>query len=135
MKKELHNPTALHHHLAYSRAISIDKPGRMHFIAGCTAADENYKPLHKGDVVKQYYVLMEQLEEILKTCGATLDDIVMRRIYVLDMDDFLEKIQTEPSQKHFWQAGSYPPSTLVEVSRLSNKDFLIEIDLIACTSS
>ena len=126
MKKELHNPSKFDHYPAYSRAISIESPGRLHFIAGCTAGDENYNPLQKGDVVKQYYVIMEQLEESLKACGATWDDVVMRRIYVLNMDDFLNKIQTGTTQKHFWQVGAYPPSTLVEITRLSNKDFLIE---------
>ncbi len=79
------------------------------------------------------YEVMRQLEESLKACGATWNDVVMRRIYVLDMDEFLNKIQTEPSQKHFWEVGAYPPSTLVEVTRLSNNDFLIEVDLIACS--
>lgn len=134
MKKKTHNPEVLYHHPVYSRATSIENPGRMHFIAGHTSADNNYNPLYVDDVVKQYYEIMRQLEITLKTCEATWDDVVMRRIYVIDMDDFLNKIQTEPKQKHYWPIGSYPPSTLIEVARLSNKDFLIEIDLIACTS-
>lgn len=133
MKKQLHNPTDLYHHPVYSRATTVDNPGHMHFIAGHTAADKEYNPLYVGDIVKQYYEVMRQLEITLTDCNATWDDVVMRRIYVVDMEDFLNKIQTEPKQKHCWPIESYPPSTLVEVSRLSNKDFLIEIDLIACT--
>ena len=135
MKKKQLNPDPLHHHPAYSRVVSVEKVGRMHFIAGCTAADKDYNVLHKGDLVKQYYTIMEQLEGVLAACGATWEDVVMRRIYVLDMDAFLTKVQTDPKQKLFWEKGNHPPCTLVEVSRLSNKDFLIEIDLIACTET
>ena len=132
--KKLHNPKELFHHPVYSRAISVANPGQTHFIAGHTSADKNYNPLHAGDIVKQYYEVMRQLEITLNACGAKWDDVVMRRIYVLDMDDFLNKVQTESKQNHFWDVGLYPPSTLIQVGRLSNKHFLIEIDLIACTS-
>ena len=135
MKTKTHNPKELFHHPVYSRAVSIANPGHMHFVAGHTPADQDYKPLFVGDVVKQYYEVMRQLEITLQACGATWDDVVMRRVYVRDMDEFLNKIQTAPEQKHFWNIGSYPPSTLVEVSRLSHQDFLVEIDLVACNQA
>ena len=48
---------------------------------------------------------MRQLEITLNACGTKWDDVVMRRMYVLDMDDFLNKVQTESKQNHFWDVG------------------------------
>ncbi|WP_052298572.1 RidA family protein [Francisella hispaniensis] len=132
MNKKIHNPDLLYVHPAYSRAITISDPNRFHFIAGCTPADINYKCLHKGDMLKQYCAVMDGLDITLKDIGATWDDVVYRRIYVLNMDEFI-KIQTTYDTKEWFTKGKYPPSTLVEVTRLSNPDFLIEIDLMAIT--
>jgi enamine deaminase RidA (YjgF/YER057c/UK114 family) len=68
----------------------------------------------------------------LKAAGATWDDVVFRRLYVLDMDAFI-KIQTDPAMTFPWHPDRPPPSTLVGVTRLSHPDFLIEIDLFAVT--
>ncbi|AEB28059.1 hypothetical protein FN3523_0202 [Francisella hispaniensis] len=83
-------------------------------------------------MLKQYCAVMDGLDITLKDIGATWDDVVYRRIYVLNMDEFI-KIQTTYDTKEWFTKGKYPPSTLVEVTRLSNPDFLIEIDLMAIT--
>lgn len=132
MKKEIINPVELYQHPAYSRIITVSEPSKFHFFAGLTAADEQYKCVAPGSYLKQYYHIMESLDLCLKKVGATWDDVVFRRIFVLNMDEYI-KTQTDPSIKTWFTAGKLPPSTLIEVRRLSDPEFLIEIDLLAVT--
>jgi enamine deaminase RidA (YjgF/YER057c/UK114 family) len=130
-KKFIH-PPELFKHPAYSRVVTVAGPSKMIFIAGQTASDENYNPMFVGDLRGQYHRVMEALTIQLKAAGATWDDVVFRRLYVLNMDEFI-KIQTDPTMTFPWNPDRPPPSTLVGVTRLSHPDFLIEIDLFAVT--
>ena len=132
MNKEVINPPELYNHPAYSRIVSIQEPKNFHFIAGMTPADEKYKCVAPNNLLLQYYKVMDDLELCLRNVRATWDDVVFRRIYVRNMDEFL-KIQQSSTTKSYFTSGKYPPSTLIEVSRLSNPEFLIEIDLLAVT--
>lgn len=130
MDKQFIHPPELFKHPAYSRVITVTGPNKLIFIAGQTATDENYKPVAVGDMRGQYHCVMEGLTIQLKAAGATWDDVVFRRLFVLDMDAFI-KIQTDPTMTFPWHPDRPPPSTLIGVTRLSHPDFLIEIDLLA----
>ena len=73
---------------------------------------------------------MESLDVQLKAAGASWDDVVYRRIFVLDVDEFL-KVASDPNAPRYGDPDRPPPSTMVGVTRLSHPDFLIEIDLTA----
>lgn len=133
MDKKFIHPPELFKHPAYSRVITVSGPSKMIYIAGQTASDENYKPMCVGDMRGQYLRVMEALTIQLTAGGATWDDVVFRRLFVLDMDAFIN-IQTDPSMTFPWHPDRPPPSTLIGVTRLSHPDFLIEIDLMAVTS-
>jgi enamine deaminase RidA (YjgF/YER057c/UK114 family) len=133
MQKQHINPPEVFKHPAYTRVITVTGPSKLIFIAGQTPSDENYKPVAIGDMRGQYIRVMEALTIQLKAAGATWDDVVYRRLFVLDMDAFL-KVQTDPTMTFPWHPDRPPPSTLVGVTRLSNPDFLIEIDLMAVTN-
>jgi enamine deaminase RidA (YjgF/YER057c/UK114 family) len=132
MEKTILNPKELYEHPAYSRIFSVASPSNFHFIAGMTPADENYNCVAPGDLLAQYYKVMDDLELCLRKVNADWSDVVFRRIYVRNMDEFI-KIQKSAETKKWFREGKYPPSTLIEVSRLSNPEFLIEIDLLAIT--
>lgn len=130
MDKKVIHPPELYKHPHYSRVITVTGPNKLIFIAGQTASDDNYKAMFPGDMRAQYHRVMEALTIQLKAAGATWDDVVFRRLFVLNMQDFL-KIQTDPTMKFPWHPDRPPPSTLIEVTALSNPDFLIEIDVLA----
>lgn len=128
------NPPELFRHPAYTRVISVTAPGRMVFIAGQTPSDAKYNPVAVGNPRGQYLHVMEALSLQLEAAHATWADVVFRRIYVLDMDGFLE-MQRDPTLPQPWPVGAPPPSTLIGVTRLSHPDFGLEIDLMAVTAS
>jgi enamine deaminase RidA (YjgF/YER057c/UK114 family) len=67
------------------------------------------------------------LETALKAAGATFDDVVKMNTYMRDASQL--QVYRDTRAKYFTKA--LPASTLVEVSRLANPAFLIEIEVIA----
>jgi enamine deaminase RidA (YjgF/YER057c/UK114 family) len=134
MERELINPPGVFDHPAYTGVVTVTDPRKFHFIAGRTPADpETYEVVHKGDFAGQYRWVMKQLDIELKAVGATWEDVVFRRIFTLDVDAFLACQVEDPEIQSYWEPGKVPPGTLIGVTRLSDPEFLIEIDLLAIT--
>ena len=132
MDKQFINPPELYKHPAYSRVITVKGPCKFIFIAGQTPSDDNYQPVAKGDYKAQYERVIEALTLQLKAAGATWDDVVVRRVFTLDVD----KLQAALRQSKRAENPEHPPtSTMIGVTRLSHPDFLLEIDLIAITNA
>ena len=65
------------------------------------------------------------MQTIVAAAGGSLRDAVRLVVYVTAMDRYrplVNKIQEE-----FWDAPSYPPRTIVEISRL-NQDDIVEVE-------
>ncbi len=130
MEREHINPTGVYKHPAFTRVVTVKGPMKIIFIAGQTPSDENYRCVAPGDCRAQFVAVMESLEVQLKAAGASWDDVVYRRVFVLDVDEFLT-VGSDPNTPRFGDPDRPPPSTMVGVTRLSHPDFLIEIDLTA----
>ena len=130
MKKRILNPPELFRHPGYSRAITIEGPTKFVLIAGQTASDEHYRCVAPGDLRAQYLKVMQNLEVSLHAAGATWNDVVYRRTFVLDVDAYLA-LTKDPTLPRFLPADRMPGSTMIGVTRLSDPEFLIEVDLVA----
>jgi enamine deaminase RidA (YjgF/YER057c/UK114 family) len=133
VKRDFINPPGVFEHPAYSAIVSVTAPQTFHFIAGRCSTDENYKCHAPGDFLGQYHRIMETLDYELKSVGATWDDVVYRRIFTLDVDAFLHHSATDPVIQGYFNPEKMPASTLIGVTRLSDPDFLLEVDLLAIT--
>lgn len=134
MKKQYINPQGLYRHPSFTRIITVEGPMKLVFIAGQTPSDENYRCVAPGDLRAQYLKVMENLDAQLRAAGAAWDDVVYRRSYVLDVDEYL-RVTKEPGVKRFWDPDRLPGSTLIGVTRLSDPEFLIEVDLLAAVDA
>jgi enamine deaminase RidA (YjgF/YER057c/UK114 family) len=110
-------------HVGYSRAV---RAGDQVHVSGTTPVDE------EGDVVgetpyEQTVAALEIVEAALVEADAALDDVVRTRLYVTDIDDY-ERIG-EAHGKFF--ADVRPAATMVEVSRLVDEDFAVEVEATA----
>ena len=99
-------------------------------MAGHTPADENYQPVHPGDLRGQYKAILDALTFQLKEAGATWDDVVFRRMYAVDVPAFMEIVR-DPTFQLPWHPDRPSPSTLIGVTALSNPGFLLEIEIVA----
>ena len=65
------------------------------------------------------------MKTIVEACGGTLRDAARLVVYVTDMDR--HRLLVNKIQEELWGGGSYPPRTIVEVSRL-NQDDIVEVE-------
>ena len=118
------NPPGLFAHPNYTRVVTVDKPAKLVYIAGQTPADENYQPVHRGDIRAQYLAVLEGLTLQLKAAGASWDDVVFRRMYAVDVPSFMGAMNDPTVQKQLpWDKDKPSPSTLIGVTALSIRAF------------
>lgn len=122
------DPPGLFKHPAFKRVVTVQGDMKFVFIAGQTPSDENYDPVEPGNYKAQYIKVMTNLDIALRAAGADWDDVVYRRMFVLDVDEFLKIFYDDDLPKF---GDGRPPSTLIGVTRLSKPEFLVEVDLMA----
>lgn len=98
----------------------VVRVGHMLYLSGITSDKESFD---------------EQLDDVYTTAISILDDygldsgaIVKEVVYVTDAKGFKESLPTR--KKHFGK-GPYPASTLVEVERLFQENWMIEVEIVA----
>ncbi|GAA3941155.1 RidA family protein [Actinomadura viridis] len=111
----------------FSQAVTASASGRLVFVSGMTARTRTGEVAGPGDITAQTHQVCRNLKAAVETAGGTLDDIVRVDVYVRNMEDF-DAIHAVRRQ---YFTGVPPASTLVEVSKFVNKDYLIEINAIA----
>ena len=105
----------------YSRAVRL---GNWIAVAGTTASDENSQVVHVGDPYQQTLYILRKIERALKEAGATLDDVIRTRIYVVNIAQWEEVARAHG--EIFSQIR--PANTLIQIAGLVHPDHLVEIE-------
>jgi 2-iminobutanoate/2-iminopropanoate deaminase len=105
----------------------VVRAGRMVFISGMEPKDQNGATVGKNDVTAQARQVLENIKTCLTAAGATFADVCKVTVYVRNIRD--RPAINEVRKQYF--GASRPASTLVEISRLANDDYLVEIEAIA----
>jgi len=104
--------------------------GKMVFVSGQVARDLDGNVVGVGDIYAQTRQVLRNMQAVLAKSEATMDDVVKVTVFVTNLEEHL--VASHEVRSEFFKNG-YPASSLVEVSRLVHKDFLIEIEAIAVT--
>jgi enamine deaminase RidA (YjgF/YER057c/UK114 family) len=115
----------------FSEAVTVTGPGKMIFLAGVGAEDENGKGgdiLHKGDFMAQCKYSFDKIKRALEKNGATLADIAKMVSYLTD-------VRFQPDfgkcRQETFGTTPMPVHTLLTISQLAWPGMLVEIDVTA----
>jgi enamine deaminase RidA (YjgF/YER057c/UK114 family) len=126
--REIINPKNVHWPIGYSH---IAKIGDTVHVSGQLPLNQEGKIVGKGDMTLQTEKTYENLKKCLESVGATINDIVMLRVFVTDLEEFQKT--GEVRKKYF---GKYRPATTgLEISRLYFDDAMIEVEATAVIGS
>lgn len=120
------NPAGLYPPNGYTHVVEATG-GRTVYISGQVPMDAKGNVFGAGDFRAQVTQVFENLKAALAAAGAGFGDVVKTNYYVLDMSNIA--VLREVRAKYL---GAAPPaSTLVEVKKLANDAFLVEIEVVA----
>lgn len=101
---------------------------RLIYVSGMLARDVTGRIVGAGDIRAQTEQCLRNIQAVLQTDGADLGDVVKVTVFIRNMADF--KAIHEVRARYF--TGEWrPASTMVEISRFTEDDALIEIEAVA----
>jgi enamine deaminase RidA (YjgF/YER057c/UK114 family) len=108
----------------YARAVEV---GDFIYVSGCTSLNAAGEVEAVGDWAAQYDLSHHAIQSALERFGASLDDVICRRIFTVD--------GVEPNRPYgegpAWFANCYPVSMGCRVSGLAHPDLLVEVEAVA----
>lgn len=134
------NPETLNKHPYYSQVTTVSGNARFVYVAGQTDRAVEYKvgtdSCRHDDWRGQVAGVRENVGKALAAAGASWDDVVFIRRFVVDMDGFRKVLGDKDNPlPRLWRERPPPPSTLIEISKLSEPCQLLEIDVFAAVEN
>jgi reactive intermediate/imine deaminase len=111
----------------FSQAIAVEATGKLVFISGMVAQRPDGTIAGIGDIEVQTRQVCENVKAAVEAAGGTLANICRVDVYVRNMENLapIHKVRRE------YFPSPPPASTLVEVSKFTHPDYLIEMNAIA----
>lgn len=122
------NPSGMTQPAAYSQVVEVNGPHRLVFVAGQTGVDAGGKAAQGFRA--QAMQAFENIKTALAAAGGSMDHIVRLTTYMTDLEQNAEAYR-EVRASFFTNKSSLPASTLLQITRLANPSFLIEVEATA----
>ena len=126
-KKQIVSPKIRQPNGHFSHATITEAKGRLVFISGMTSRRADGTIAGIGNIKEQTKQVCENVKAAVEAAGGTMDDICRVDVYVRNMEHF-EKIHKV--RREFFKPPA-PASTMVEITKTTSPEYLIEINAIA----
>ena len=113
---------------AYSHVVEVNGPHRTVYIAGQTGVTANGK-IAEGFRAQALQV-MENLKIALASVGGDFEHVVKLNSYLTNIEANASEFR-EVRAQYFTNKSTLPAATLVQVARLANPNFLLEVEAVA----
>src|ERR1700679_3681109 len=123
--KQVFHLNAYEKDFGYSQAVLIDK---TLYISGSVAADQDGRLVSAGDMAGQMRAAYSNIRRTLAAHGADFEEVVKETIYTTDMDALLK---ASDLRFEFYNKERLPTTSWVQVQRLVDPGFLVQIEVIA----
>ena len=114
----------------YSNGLLTDAGGRLLFIAGQIAWDQNQKIVSE-DFVEQFDRALENVVNVIQAAGGNADNVARLVIYVTDKVEYRERTKEVGERYRKHMGKHFPPMALVEVKGLLDDRAKVEIEGMA----
>jgi 2-iminobutanoate/2-iminopropanoate deaminase len=109
----------------YSQAVLIDK---TLYISGSVAADEKGRLVSPGDMAGQMRAAYSNISRTLAAHGSDFEEVVKETIYTTDMNALLK---ASDLRFEYYNKERLPTTSWVQVQRLIDPGFLVQIEVVA----
>ena len=122
------NPAGLQQPAAYSQLVEVNGPHRLVFVAGQTGVDASGKAAVGFRAQAQQ--AFNNIKTALASVGGTMDHVVRLTTYLTDIQQDAD-VYREVRAAFLPNKSALPASTLLQVTRLADPAYLIEVDAVA----
>ena len=122
------NPPGMSSPPTYSHVVEVNGPHRTVYLAGQTGADASGKvaPGFRAQAVQ----VMENIKTALASVGGGFEHVVKLTSYLTNIEANAAEFR-EVRASYFPNKAALPASTLLQISRLANPAYLLEVEAIA----
>ena len=130
MSFKLINPEALGAPSGYSNGLLVDGGGKLLFIAGQIAWDNNQK-IVSDDFVEQFDQALANVITVLRAAGGEPENIARLVIYVTDKIEYRVRTKEAGDRYRKHMGKHFPAMVLVQVAGLLDDAAKVEIEAMA----
>jgi enamine deaminase RidA (YjgF/YER057c/UK114 family) len=124
------NPESLGSPRGYSNGVLVAGGGRLLFVAGQIAWDEQQK-IVSADFVEQFDCALSNVVKVVSEAGGQPQEIARLLIYVTDKNEYRSRTREIGERYRALLGQHYPAMALIEVKGLLEDEAKVEIEAIA----